>query len=104
MLFPVKLCEFVKGEEWSYAKTMPTWPHEYIVRERVDEDLFAQLVQHIRAYGYQGSFYQKPITYFDECGLVYWTMGATLDETTIINRCRKEYSYEYRLANDTLPE
>ena len=44
------------------------------------------------------------ITYYDEDGLVYWTMGAPLSETTIINRCKKENSYEYRLANGTLPE
>jgi hypothetical protein len=43
------------------------------------------------------------ITYYDEDGLVYWTMGAPVEETTIINRCRKEQTYEYRLANDDLP-
>lgn len=47
MLFPEVLCKFVKGEQWTYAKTMPEWPHEYIVRERVDEELFVQLVGHI---------------------------------------------------------
>jgi hypothetical protein len=43
------------------------------------------------------------ITYYDEDGLVYWTMGAPVEETTIINRCRKEQTYEYRLAHDDLP-
>ena len=43
------------------------------------------------------------ITYFDEGGLVYWTMGAPVEETEIINRCKKESSYEYRLAHGTLP-
>ncbi len=95
---------FVNHERWFYAKTMPEWPHEYLVRERVDESLFVQLVKHIRVNGYQGSFYDRPITYYDEGGLVYWTMGAQLDETTIINRSKKEDSYEYRLKNNTLPE
>jgi hypothetical protein len=40
----------------------------------------------------------------DDGGLVYWTMGAPLEETIIINRCRKENSYEYRLLKGTLPE
>ncbi len=44
------------------------------------------------------------ITYFDEDGLVYWTMGAAIEETTIINRCSKESTYEYRLKMGTLPE
>jgi len=104
MVLPKELREFVNNEEWTYAKTMPMWPHEYLVRERVDENLFVQLVQHIRSHGYQGSFYQKKMTYYDEDGLVYWTMGAALNETIIINRCKKENSYENRLANGTLPK
>ncbi len=74
------------------------------MRERVDEDLFLQLVRHIRTYGYEGAFYRKPITYFDEDGIVYWTMGSPIEETTIVNRCTKEQSYEYRLKHGTLPE
>ena len=44
------------------------------------------------------------ITYFDEDGMVYWTMGDPIETTTIINRCTKEQSYEYRLAHDDLPK
>ena len=46
-LFPVDLRDFVDSAKWTFAKTMPEWPHEYIVRERVDEELFVTLVQHI---------------------------------------------------------
>jgi len=80
------------------------WPHEYIVRERVDEGLFVQLVGHIRAHGYEGSFFKKRITYFDDSGLVYWTMGSPIEETIIINRCKKESTYEQRLRDGTLPK
>ena len=105
MRFPEDLKAFVTDQKWVLAKTYaPTWPHEYIVRDRVEEDLFIQLVQHIRAYGYQGHFYRKAITYFDEDEMVYWTMGAPVKETTIVNRCKKEQSYEYRLKHGTLPE
>ncbi len=98
------LRRFVNDERWTYAKTMPEWPHEYLVRERVDRDLFERTVKHIRSNGYEGRFYQKKITYYEEAGLVYWTMGAPLEETTIINRCRKEDSFESRSKNGTLPE
>ena len=101
--FPEDLRRFVNEERWTYAKTMPDWPHEYLVRERVAQELFKRLVRHIRANGYDGRFYQKKITYYEEGGLVYWTMGAPLDETTIINRCRKEDSFEYQSTNGTLP-
>jgi hypothetical protein len=101
---PEPLRHFIASCRWTFAKTMPLWPHEYIVRERVDEELFVQLVEHIRAHGYEGSFYQKRITYYDHDGMVYWTMGAPIEKTIIINRCRKEDTYEQRLKNGTLPK
>ena len=103
MSFPTELNDFVNQEKWTFAKTMPKWPHEYIVRERVDENLFEKLVKHIRANGYEGMFYFKNITYYDEDEMVYWTMGAPLEQTIIINRCSKESTYEHRLKVGTLP-
>ena len=105
MRFPSNLKAFITEVTWTFAKTYAsTWPHEYIVRGRVDENLFLQLVQHIRAFGYEASFYSKPITYFDEDGMVYWTMGEAIEQTTIVNRCKKEQTYEYRMKHGTLPE
>jgi hypothetical protein len=54
---------------------MPEWPHEYIVRARVDEELFERLVVYIRAHGREGRFYEKAITYYEDAGTLYWTMG-----------------------------
>lgn len=103
--FPAELLQFVAAEKWIFAKTYAeTWPHEYIVRERVDENLFVKLVGHIRANGYQGHFYKKEITYYEEDDLVYWTMGAPVSETIIVNRCPKENTYEARLKNGSLPD
>ena len=105
MEFPPKIKAYVDTEAWTFAKTYAqTWPHEYLVRDRVDQGLFVQLVRHIRAHGYEGRFYRKPITYFDEDGLVYWTMGAPVEETIIVNRCKVEQTYAYRLKHGTLPE
>jgi hypothetical protein len=94
---------FVEEQRWTFAKTMPEWPHEYIVRDHVDEVLFERLVVHIRTHGVEGKFYERAITYYEDAGLVYWTMGAPLSETTIVNRCRSEDTYEHRLARGTLP-
>jgi len=101
--FPAELRAFVDEQHWTFAKTMPVWPHEYIVRDRGDERLFERLVQHIRAHGVEGRFYQKRLIYYEEAGLVYWTMGAPIAETTIVNRCRSEDTYESRMAGGTLP-
>ena len=101
--FPQELRTFVDEQCWTFAKTMPEWPHEYIVRERVDQALFEELVSHIRAHGREGRFYARVITYYEEAGLTYWTMGAPLRETTIVNRCRTEDTYERRLEAGSLP-
>lgn len=100
---PISLREFVDSEKWTFAKTMPEWPHEYLVRERVDAGLFELLVRHIRAHGVERPFYQRKLIYFAEDGWLYWTMDNQIEETTIINRCREEGSYENRLKNGTLP-
>jgi hypothetical protein len=103
-ILPDNLKEFIAITEWTFAKTYaPRWPHEYIVRNRVDGSLFEQLVLHIRAHGYEGRFYSRKITYFDHDGITYWTMGEPLEETIIINRCPKENTYESRLKAGTLP-
>ena len=102
---PKTLLSFVDNSDWVFAKTYAkTWPHEYIIRDQVDEDRFVELVRHIRDQGYLGKFYVKDITYLDCSNLVYWTMGESIEETTVINRCRKEQSYEYRLAHNDLPD
>lgn len=102
---PVPLKAFVEASSWTFAETYATtWPHEYIVRDRVDKELFVELVHHIRTHGYAGKFYKKSITYFDEDGMVYWTMGEPVEITTVINRCTKKQSYENRLATETLPK
>lgn len=103
--FPNALKEFITSSKWTFAKTYAqTWPHEYIVRNRVDEELFVSLVRHIRAHGHEEQFYQRLLTYFEEDGKVYWTMGGPIEETGVVNRCRSEDTYENRLKNGRLPE
>ena len=76
--FPPRLREFVDETTWTFAKTMLEWPHEYIVREPVGEQLFVDLVDHVRTHGRSGRFYERAIVYYEEAGLVYWTMGAPI--------------------------
>ena len=104
MKFPENLEHFVSNEIWTRAKSPPDWAHEYLVRDRVDGGLFEQAVRHVRTNGRTGRFYSREFTYFEVAGLVYWTMGAPVDETTILNRCRKEDTFEYRERAGTLPE
>jgi hypothetical protein len=100
---PEDLRNFAREAKWTFAKTIHQWPHEYTLRDRVDEELFDRLVRHIRANGHEEAFYTEKYIYFEEDGLLYWTMGEPIEETDIINQCRKESSYECRLKNGTLP-
>ena len=102
--FSDEIKAFIKSVTWTYAKTYITWPHYYIVRRNVDEAMFVKMVEYIRAHGYEGRFYQQTNMYFDDDEYTYWTMGNPIAETTVINRCSKENTYEKRLANGTLPE
>ncbi len=102
--FSSEIRNLIDTEKWRYAKTMPKWPHEYILRKNVDEALFVAMVKHIRAHGYLGYFYSREITYYDEAGLTYWTMGAPVDETILINRCPKENTFGERKKAGTLPD
>ena len=57
MMLPNRLKALIDETEWTFAKTYAkTWPHEYIVRDRVDEELFVSLVRHIREHGDEGRF------------------------------------------------
>jgi hypothetical protein len=72
---PKTLSKFIDSCRWTFAKTMPLWPHEHLVRDRVDRELFLSLVVHIRTCGFEAPFYQGILTYFVEDGFLCWTMG-----------------------------
>src|SRR4051812_47987344 len=101
---PFSIQQFIESEQWTFAKTMPEWPHEYLVRNRVDENLFMQFAMLIWANGYEGCFYDMRLTYYEHDGRVYWTMSKPDDWTMILNRCVKDDTYESRLKNGTLPK
>jgi hypothetical protein len=46
---PTELATFVGSVSWTFAKTMPAWPHEYIVRGRVDEGQGNRILGILRA-------------------------------------------------------
>jgi hypothetical protein len=102
--FPKHLLKLIHDSSWTFAKTYAkTWPHEYIVRDQVNDSLFADLVEFVRKHGDIERFYDNEYVYLHRRNHVYWTMGAPIEETTIINRCDENQTYEYRLLNNDLP-
>ena len=82
--------DIVNHYTWTFAKSMASIPHWYIVRKKCDEDEFEWVVRFIRKKGYKKKFFRKVFTYYNLDGYQYWTMGAPVKETTIINRARIE--------------
>ena len=87
-----KIREIIARCRWTYAKTMPWAPHEYIVRGEcpLTEEEFLYFIDMQRRFGVQERWgsYSLPYLYIDD--YKYWTMGASYDKTTIINRAKTD--------------
>ena len=85
-----KLRSMIARCEWTFAKTMPFAPHEYIVKEKcpLTTDEFEYFVNMQREHGVKERWgkYNNPYLYIDD--YKYWTMGALLEDTTVINRAK----------------
>jgi len=93
------LKNFINSSNWIFAKTYAkTWPHEYIVQDKVDNNLFLALAKHVDSKGYKDNFYKKEVVYFDHDGHTYWHM------VNIINRCVMADTYHQRKIDDRLPD
>ena len=75
-----------------FAKTMPRCPHEYIVRGNcpLTTDEFDYFVHMQREHGVKEHWgkYYHPYLYIDN--YKYWTMGAPVEETRVINRAKAD--------------
>ena len=85
-----KLRQMIARCQWTFAKTMPFAPHEYIVKDKcsLSKEEFEYFVKIQRQYGVKERWgkYNNPSLYVDD--YKYWTMGAPLEETTVINRAK----------------
>jgi len=75
------------AQQWIFARTMPENPHWYTLRKgwERNED-FAWTVETIRRYGYEEIYEGRSYTVLNINGMKYWTMGAPVAETILINR------------------
>ena len=87
---------YVGKVRWQFAKTMPQWPHEYTVRkwrQDLEEEFleFVVLIRHegiVKPWPRDAGVPRYRHTYLEIDGWEYWTMGAPVPETTVINRAR----------------
>ena len=83
------LASWFYSADFTFAKTMPECPHWYTLRESWKcEAQFNQAVSDIREYGYEDYYWKSKYTRININGFKYWSMGAPVEETSLIN-CAK---------------
>lgn len=88
--------EFINNQKWIFAKTYADKaPHEYCLKKNCENiDLFNEAVQFIRDNGVKEYFFKRAFIYFYHDGYKYWTMGAPIHQTILINRTNDFKKYE----------
>jgi len=77
--------EWIAGRHWQQARSRSN-PHSYTLRRWGHEETFELIVLHIREYGYEAMFAGSVYTQYDCGDHFYWTMGASLPTTVVLNR------------------
>lgn len=102
-----RIAELLEKEKWTWAKTMPSIPHEYIVRDNclMGEENFLMIVHVQRELGAPEKWGYNTLPYLYIDGYKYWTMGDTSEKTTIINRQKvfAEFDNIEMKADDFVP-
>ena len=92
-----RVAELIEQHPFQFAKTMPEIPHWYSHKKNwPDPYEYEEVVRLVQTYGYNRRWknrkYYRSLTLN---GHYYWTMGAPVDETTILNRARMHYDTPY---------
>ena len=79
--------KLLDNSNWTFAKSMPAKPHEYTLRKNwINSEKFEDVVQFIRIHGIEKKFFKVSYIYYIYNGYQYWTMGAPISDTILINR------------------
>lgn len=80
---------FIDQHLWTYARTMPQCPHEYLLLWKAKSEAdFLRFVMTVRQFGYDQDYFGKRHRYLDVAGWRYWTMGAQMEATWVLNRAK----------------
>lgn len=84
--------DFIEQNKWRNAKTYESFaPHEYVVKNNLSieqQRQFERVVMYIRKNGYREKFMGKWYVCYNVNAHKYWTMGAPLYQTIILNRAK----------------
>jgi hypothetical protein len=97
---------FASQVQWRFAKTVPNWPHFYIVEKDLsDAAAFRAARVFVKEFGYIGKFFDRDVCYFDAEGWTYWAspLVEPIESQYMLNRCKTEYSYRSLAKTRELP-
>lgn len=78
---------WLESQRWIFARSRPNNPHSYCLRrEAEDERMFEKVVEHVREYGSPYPWWGRTYDQYVAGEYCYWTMGAPIPETVLINR------------------
>jgi len=64
---------YVSQVKWRFCKSVPNWPHFYIVeKELPDQSVYQAARAFVKDSGYVGKFFNMDVHYFDADGWTYW--------------------------------
>jgi len=94
--------EFITATErfkWTFAKTMPQDPHEYIVRSKTaDDETYIAMFQTIEDRGVWRTWGNTQYQYlYPGDGYYYWKMTDDITESKILNRAKEEIKDEGKI-------
>ena len=85
---------FIAEVKWRYAKTMPRWPHWYVMKQW-NPEREAEFMELVRLVFDEGSDQQwgtgdceRTVRYYYAGDHKYWVMDPTIETTDLINRAR----------------
>jgi hypothetical protein len=87
---------FVRVVDWRFARTMPQWPHWYVMKEWNPgrETEFMELVRRIFQEGRDEPWGEgrarRVVRYYYLGDHKYWAMDGSIEETDLVNRARAD--------------
>jgi len=91
-----KLAYALTQQHFTFAKTMPKQPHHYTLRKHWQGEFsFDEIVQLLRDNSVERDYKGRTYRYFILNGFKYWTMGAPIKDTILINRAEDKQPAVY---------
>jgi hypothetical protein len=95
---------------WKYARTMPQYPHSYVIREReLSAEDFDRANRVVRTFGEPAKFFKTTRIYLrhddDEATPIrWWTMSVDIDDCQTLNQSNDGKDYGEQNAPATQPK